>query len=49
MNFERNRKYVARNTIVNKTVAKKNKAKGKKQETGNKEHRRIGFIVAMFF
>jgi len=33
MNFERNRKYVARNTIVDKTVAKKNKVKNKKQET----------------
>jgi len=38
MNFEINKKYVARNIIVNKTVAKDNgkkkqKVKSKKQET----------------
>jgi len=38
MNFERNKKYVAKNTIVDKTVAKEKKAKSKKQETKNKEH-----------
>jgi len=27
MNFERNKKYVAKNTIVDKTVAKEKKAK----------------------
>ena len=37
-NFEKNKKYIARNTIVDKTVAKEKIAKGKKQETGNKEH-----------
>jgi len=31
-------RYIAKNTIVDKTVIKKKKAKGKKQETGNKEH-----------
>jgi len=38
--LERNRKqeYVARNTIVDKMVAKREKATGKKQETGNKKH-----------
>ena len=35
MNFERNKKYVARNKIVDKTIAKEKKVKGKKQETGN--------------
>jgi len=30
MNFERNKKYIARNTIVDKTVAKDKKAKNKK-------------------
>jgi len=38
MNFETNKKYIARNTIVDKTVAKELKAKGKKQKTGNKEY-----------
>jgi len=33
---ERNKKYVAKNTIVEKTVAKEKKAKGKKQEIGNR-------------
>jgi len=33
VNFERNKKYIVRNTIVDKTVAKELKAKGKKQET----------------
>jgi len=33
MNFKRNKKYVARNTIVDKMVAKGKKARGKKQET----------------
>jgi len=36
--LERNKECIARNTIVDKTVAKAKKAKGKKQETGNKEH-----------
>jgi len=35
---KRNRKHAARNTIANKTVAKREKARGKKQETGNKKH-----------
>ena len=35
-NFERNKKYIARNTIIDKT--KEKKAKDKKQETGNKEY-----------
>jgi len=33
---KRNKKYVAK--IVNKTVAKEKKAKGKKQKIRNKEH-----------
>jgi len=33
-NFGRNKKHEARNTIVNKTVVKRNKATGKKQEIG---------------
>ena len=37
INFKRNKKYIARNIIVNETIAKKKKAKGKKQEIGNKE------------
>jgi len=36
MNFERNKKYITRNSIVIKTVVKELKAKGKKQETGTK-------------
>jgi len=36
------KQYVAKNTIidaiVDKTIAREKKAKGKKQETGNKEH-----------
>ena len=35
--FQRNKKYVARNIIVNKTVAKEKKAKDKKQKIGNKD------------
>jgi len=31
--------YVAKNTIIDKTVAKKKKQKVKKQRIGNKEHR----------
>jgi len=38
MNFERNRKHVARNTIVTETVVKGEKARNKKQETENKEY-----------
>jgi len=37
-NFKRNKKYIARNTIIDKTIAKELKAKGKKQETGNKKY-----------
>jgi len=39
MNFERNKKYTeARNIIVDKTVTKELKTKGKKQETENKTY-----------
>jgi len=38
MNFEKNKKYITKNIIVDKTVAKKKKAKDKKQKTGNKQH-----------
>ena len=38
MDFRRKRKHISRNIIVDKTITKRKKAKGKKQETGNKEH-----------
>jgi len=34
----KNKKHIARNTIVDKMVAKGKEARGRKQETANKEH-----------
>jgi len=36
MNFERNKKYVTRNTIADKMVVKEKKTKGKKQKQETK-------------
>jgi len=37
-NFEKNKKHVVKNIIIDKTIIKEKKAKGKKQETENKKH-----------
>jgi len=36
--LQKKRKHISRNIIVDKTITKRKKAKGKKQETGNKKH-----------
>jgi len=35
INFGKNKEHLARNTIINKTVVKRKKARGKKQKTKN--------------